>query len=89
MKVVKVLQKGQIVIPKEIREKVGIKIGNKVLVQETEGAVLIMPEPKDPLEAMVGLWKEYRPKEPSWKVLRKMRNEDERKDRLELRRKKR
>ena len=80
MKVGKVLQKGQIVIPKEIRDKIGMKVGNRVLIEEMRGAVLIMPEPEDPLKAMVGLLKDYRPKEPAWKVIRKMRDEDKKKE---------
>lgn len=57
MKVVKVLQKGQIVIPKELRETIGLKVGQKVIVERMDESILIVPEPKNPLELMKGLLK--------------------------------
>jgi len=42
MKKVKVSPKGQIVIPKELRDKFGIKEGEEVIVEELEEGVLVM-----------------------------------------------
>jgi len=59
MEVVKVLQKGQIVIPKDLREKLQIERGERLIIEEFEGAMLVMPEPKDPIAAMRGLLKPF------------------------------
>lgn len=42
MELAKVTSKGQITIPIEIREKLGVKTGDKVLFVEEEGKVVIM-----------------------------------------------
>jgi antitoxin PrlF len=41
--IVKVLKKGQIVIPKEIREKIGITPGDRVEVKVVKSDILISP----------------------------------------------
>lgn len=41
MKTVRVLSKGQITIPKKLREKLGIKIGEKLIIEEREEGILI------------------------------------------------
>lgn len=43
MPMAKVLAKGQIVIPKEIREKANIHSGDKVDVQVTPKGILVVP----------------------------------------------
>jgi len=53
----KMSSKGQIVIPKEIREKLHIKTGQKFRVVELEGTIMIIPIPKDPIRAMRGMSK--------------------------------
>lgn len=47
---VAVSQKGQATIPKEIRERVGIKPGGDVLVYEEDGRVIVEPFPSTPEE---------------------------------------
>lgn len=56
MPVVKTSAKGQVVIPAEIREKIGLKPGGKVLVTLAgENKVTIEPIPDDPIEATCGM----------------------------------
>jgi AbrB family looped-hinge helix DNA binding protein len=57
MEKVKVSPKGQIVIPKEFRDKFGIKEGEEVIVEELEEGVLVMKKIKEPVKAMRGLFK--------------------------------
>jgi len=83
MKVVKVLQKGQIVIPKDMRDKMGLKKGDEVMLEQTQsGSIQIFPTPKDRKEAvkaLVTLLERHgyeKPKESGTELLRKMRRED-------------
>lgn len=62
MKSVKVSSKGQIVIPKEIREALELKKGSEVLLELMPGAspgmssmAVILPKPRDYVKAMRGL----------------------------------
>ncbi len=59
MPVVKTSSKGQIVIPKEIREKLGIGPGKKVLLQVVGEHAEIIPMPDDPVKSMRGMLKAY------------------------------
>ncbi len=43
MKIVKVTRKYQITIPKEIREKLGIRVGDKVIVKISGNKIIIKP----------------------------------------------
>ena len=74
MEVVKVLQKGQIVIPKDLREKLRIERGKRLIIEEFEGALLVMPEPKNPIAAMRGLLKPFA-EASSVKTVRKLRKD--------------
>ena len=74
MEVVKVLQKGQIVIPKDLREKLQIEEGKKLVIEEFEGALLVMPEPENPIAAMRGLLKPFA-KASSVETVRKLRKD--------------
>jgi AbrB family looped-hinge helix DNA binding protein len=56
MATVKVLAKGQIVIPAEIRKKTGLRPGKKVLLTLVDQHKVIMePIPDDPIEAACGM----------------------------------
>ncbi|HOV88162.1 MAG TPA: AbrB/MazE/SpoVT family DNA-binding domain-containing protein [Syntrophobacteraceae bacterium] len=57
MRVVKVSSRGQIVVPKEIREKLGIKPGTRVLFQVVEQHAEIVPLPQKPVKALRGMLK--------------------------------
>lgn len=55
MAVVKTSAKGQVVIPKEIREEIGLKPGGKVLVTSAGKKAIIEAVPEDPIEATCGM----------------------------------
>jgi AbrB family looped-hinge helix DNA binding protein len=57
MSLAKVSPKGSVVIPKEIRKKIGLEVGMMVNVSEANGSVRIMPMPKDPIAAARGFLK--------------------------------
>ena len=57
MLVAKVLEKGQIVIPKEARKKANISPGDKVEVKVTEEGIIILPIKKSYTETFRGLVK--------------------------------
>jgi len=57
MPMAKVLAKGQIVIPKEIREKANIHTGDKVDVQMTEEGIIVVPIRKTYTEKARGIVK--------------------------------
>ena len=52
-----VSEKGLVVIPKELREKLGIKKGDKVSFVDWGGAVYFMRVPDDPIRAARGMFK--------------------------------
>ncbi len=57
MPMAKVLAKGQIVIPKEIREKANIHTGDKVEVQMTPKGIIVVPIRKTYTEKVRGVVK--------------------------------
>jgi len=57
MAVVKTSSKGQIVIPAEIRKKLGIKPGQHVNLVLADGKAVITPLPEDPIKALRGALK--------------------------------
>jgi len=57
MPIVKTSVKGQIVIPKEIREKLGITPGTRILLRVVENRAEITTLPDDPVKAMRGMLK--------------------------------
>lgn len=77
--VVPVSSKGWVVIPKELRERYGIRPGSKVILTEEKGGITLMPLPEDPIEAFQGIFKDY----PLVEELLKTRKEEA--DREELR----
>ena len=58
MPVVTVSTKGQLVIPKEIREALGIKPKQKVLLKLVKDHAEIEPLPQDPIEHFCGIFRE-------------------------------
>ena len=57
MPMAKVLAKGQIVIPKEIREKANIHTGDKVNVQITPRGIMVVPIKKTLTDKVRGIVK--------------------------------
>ena len=47
--------KNQIVVPKEVREALGVKAGDKLLIMVCGATVVMMPKPKDHLKALMGI----------------------------------
>lgn len=76
MEVVKVLHKGQIVIPKEFRDELRLEEGKKVLVERLNGGLILIPEPKNPLAAMRGLLKGIS-EESSVEAVKKLRRQSD------------
>jgi len=56
MPVVVTSAKGQVVIPKKERDKVGIKAGTRVVVEAVEDHVEIRPLPEDPVAHFYGFY---------------------------------
>jgi AbrB family looped-hinge helix DNA binding protein len=75
MPVVKTSAKGQIVIPAEIREQIGLKPGGKVLVTlGSHNTVIVEPVPDDPIAAACG----FLPEGPSLTAALLQERQDER-----------
>jgi AbrB family looped-hinge helix DNA binding protein len=55
--VTQVSKKGQILVPKYLRRKLGLKPGGKVHLAEEEGRLVLTPVPPDPIEAATGFLK--------------------------------
>jgi AbrB family looped-hinge helix DNA binding protein len=54
-----VSSKGQTVIPKEIREALGLKEGQKLGWVLREGKLRVIPMPEDPVKAVTGILEGY------------------------------
>jgi AbrB family looped-hinge helix DNA binding protein len=57
MSVTQLTQKGQILVPKYLRRKLGLTPGGKVHLAEEEGRLVLTPVPPDPIEAATGFLK--------------------------------
>ncbi len=57
MPLAQISSKGQILIPKKIRNRYGVRLGGKVHILEQAEGILIKPAPEDPLEAACGFLK--------------------------------
>ena len=53
--IVKVSEKGWVVIPKELRKKYGIKPGGKVNVVDMDDHLYVIPVPENPVDALYGM----------------------------------
>lgn len=70
---VKVTRRGQTTIPAEFRNKLGIKEGDKLVVEVTEEGILFKPIPK--IEDMAGIDSDYGTPEEVKKEIDKLREE--------------
>jgi AbrB family looped-hinge helix DNA binding protein len=66
-------EKGQVVIPKELRDKYGIGTNDEVMVTEVGGHIAVLPAPKDPITALRGSVKFAQPVSD---IIRDLRNEE-------------
>jgi AbrB family looped-hinge helix DNA binding protein len=57
MSVTHLSPKGQILVPKQLRRKLGLKPGDKVHLAEDEGRLVVTPVPPDPIQAATGFLK--------------------------------
>jgi len=59
----KISRKGQITIPKEIREKMGLKAGDKVIFESLAKGILIRKKEgsnyQKILDDIIGIWKDH------------------------------
>lgn len=55
--IVRASTKGQIIIPREIRRKLGLKAGQKLSVELTDnGKIQFTPLPQEPVQAFCGIF---------------------------------
>ena len=54
METIKVLAKGQIVIPASIRKKYGIEPGHEITIFEYDNLIYLSPPSKDPVKEAMG-----------------------------------
>ena len=73
MTIVTALGKGQVVIPKAIRDQLGVTPGRKFSVEIREKDIVLHPLPKNPVDALCGILKG---EGPSTRDLLKMRREE-------------
>jgi len=75
MMTVKTHAKGQIIMPKEIRDKLGIKPGTALSVKLVDDHVEIRPLPDDPIEFLTGIFKDY-PHSMAGELLKERKRDD-------------
>ena len=79
MSITKISSKGQITIPKEIRDELNLKIGDKVILEAAGGQAILKPVEK-PSESMKGIGRRTKREHGNLRaveLVRMMRNEDE------------
>lgn len=57
MAVTQISEKGQILIPKQLRRRLGFKPGGRVHLAEEKGRIVLTPVPADPIAAATGFLK--------------------------------
>jgi AbrB family looped-hinge helix DNA binding protein len=55
---IKISSKYQIVIPREVREKLNLKAGDKLIIKANNEKIIIYPQPKNYAKYALGLGKE-------------------------------
>lgn len=55
---VKVSSKHQIAVPAAVRRRLAIDSGDHLVVEIQDGVIVLIPEPKDPVEELKGLGRE-------------------------------
>ncbi len=78
MKRVTLSEKGQISIPAAIRREYGLKKGDKLMLEEIDGAIVLRPVPKHPLLSLRGKYKTDEGEKLTESLLRERRAERER-----------
>ncbi len=79
----KVSKKGQITIPKDVREKLGLKVGDKVIFESITQGILIRKkqeiEINNILEEITGIWKDHPlfKDKPTKEIIEMMRGPDD------------
>lgn len=58
MEEAKISSKGQLVIPKYLRDAVGMKAGDIVIISKLDEKLMIMKKPADPAKALLNSGKE-------------------------------
>ena len=76
----KLSSRGQIVIPKEIREKLDLSPGQKLEVYEEDDKIFLIPIPEDPVDSLNGMFRTER----SVKQLRETGKEEDKRRELRL-----
>ena len=75
MIIVKIHAKGQIIMPKEIRNKLGIKPGRSLSIKVVDDHVEIRPLPDDPIEFLTGIFKGH-PRSMAGELLKERKKDD-------------
>jgi AbrB family looped-hinge helix DNA binding protein len=75
MPIVKTHAKGQIIMPKDIRDKLGIKPGTAVSINVVDDHVEIRPLPDDPIEFLTGILKDH-PRSMAEQLLEERKRDD-------------
>ena len=57
MQKVIISEKGQICLPASIRKRLGLQKGDRLAVEESDGAIILHPLPRHPLLALRGKFK--------------------------------
>jgi AbrB family looped-hinge helix DNA binding protein len=75
MPIVKTYAKGLKVIPKEIRDALGIRPGRQLSINLVGDHAEIRPLPKDPIEFLTGIFKDH-PKSLAGELLKERKKDD-------------